>query len=110
MTGLVACYVTVPSRAVADVIAQSLVSKQLAACVNIIPGIQSVYTWKGVVQRDEELLLMIKSRAQLFPLIVEDVKAHHPYDVPEVISVAIQDGHQPYLDWVHENTKEKEDQ
>lgn len=105
MTGLIACYVTVPNRAVADVIAQSLVSKQLAACVNIFPGIQSVYTWKGAVQRDDELLLMIKTRAPLFPQIVADVKANHPYEVPEVISVAIQDGHKPYLDWVRESTQ-----
>lgn len=105
LMSLVACYVTVPTREVADRIAHSLVGKRLAACVNILPGVSSVYSWQGAIRCDDELMLMIKSRATLVPEIIVDVRANHTYDVPEVISVPIGDGHREYLQWVYDSTR-----
>jgi periplasmic divalent cation tolerance protein len=84
------------------------VGKRLAACVNIIPGITSIYSWKGSVQKDDELLLMIKSRESLVSQIVSDVRQNHPYDVPEVISVPIGGGNEAYMQWVAAETGDEE--
>merc|ERR1711916_388006 len=98
------CYVTAPTMEVADKIASHLVAKRAAACVNIIPQLTSVYTWKGKVEKDSELLLMIKTQTSVVPRVIEEVKAVHPYDVPEVISVPMGEGLPAYLDWVAEHT------
>ncbi|CAG9460880.1 unnamed protein product [Pedinophyceae sp. YPF-701] len=103
-TSFVACYVTVPSQDVAEKIAGPLLEQRLAACVNIIPGVQSMYWWQGKVEKDAELLLMIKTRASLVDKLTEAVVALHPYDVCEVISVPITGGNPPYLTWVADST------
>lgn len=100
-----AAYVTVPSMEVAKTLAAKIVAAKLAACVNIIPGVTSVYEWKGKIENDQELLLMIKTRSSLITELSDFVKENHPYDVPEVISVPIENGHLPYLDWVRATTK-----
>jgi periplasmic divalent cation tolerance protein len=104
LSKLVACYVTVPDRAVGERIGRALIEKRMAACVNIIPGVVSMYRWAGAVQQDEELLLMIKSQECLVKDIVSEVKSLHPYDCPEVISVALGDGNLDYLEWVRRET------
>jgi periplasmic divalent cation tolerance protein len=96
---------TVPDNDTATHIAGALVTEQLAACVNIIPGIQSIYRWRGAVEHDEELLLLIKSSDAVWSLLEERILALHPYELPEVISVRIQDGHSHYLDWIINNLK-----
>lgn len=80
-------------------------TEQLAACVNIIPGIQSIYRWRGAVEHDEELLLLIKTSDAVWSLLEERILALHPYELPEIISVRIQDGHSHYLDWIINNLK-----
>eukprot|EP00455_Lapot_gusevi_P054797 TRINITY_DN884_c0_g1_i1.p1 TRINITY_DN884_c0_g1~~TRINITY_DN884_c0_g1_i1.p1 ORF type:complete len:121 (+),score=12.64 TRINITY_DN884_c0_g1_i1:93-455(+) len=101
------CWVTVPSLEVGKRLAQGLVQNQLAACVNIIPGLTSVYSWEGKIQEDSELLLMIKTQTRLVPdltAFVTNKNNGHTYDVPEVISVPIAQGHIPYLNWIKSST------
>ena len=101
--GVIAVFVTVPDRRAAEKVAQALLGPKLAACVNILPGVESWYWWEGKMNKDEELLLMIKSRRPLLPALTEAVVQAHPYDVPEVISSAIDGGNSAYLDWVRSN-------
>lgn len=76
------------------------VSNKLAACVNIIPGVTSVYEWEGKIENDQELILMIKTRTERMGEVAAFVDANHPYDVAEVISAPIGAGSQKYLDWI----------
>ena len=96
---------TVPDRDTATRIAEALVTEQLAACVNIIPAIQSVYRWEGAIEHDEELLLLIKTSAAIWPRLEARILALHPYELPEIISVRIQDGNDNYLNWITNNLK-----
>ena len=96
---------TVPDRDTATHIAEALVIERLAACVNIIPAVQSVYRWQDAIEHDEELLLLIKTSDALWSLLQERILAMHPYELPEIISVRIQDGHSNYLNWIINNLK-----
>lgn len=93
-------FITVPSAEVAQDIATLLVDDNLAACVNIVPGIRSIYCWQEAVQEDEELLLIAKTRSTLFDRLATTVKRVHPYDVPEVIALPILAGSNEYLAWI----------
>ena len=97
-------YITAPNQEEAQSLAQALVKEKLAACVNIIPGIQSVYQWDNAIQTDQELLLICKSRTERFEALSKRVQALHSYDVPEIISIPLQNGSEPYLNWVRDNT------
>ena len=96
---------TVPTKDAGNEIADKLIGEELAACVNIIPGIESIYKWKGDICRESELLLVIKSRESLFDSIKEKILSMHPYELPEVVSFQISDGHDQYLKWIDECTK-----
>mmetsp|Transcript_2374 Transcript_2374/g.6572 ORF Transcript_2374/g.6572 Transcript_2374/m.6572 type:complete len:162 (+) Transcript_2374:381-866(+) len=98
-------YVTVNSKTLGVKIAESLLTDKLAACVNIIPGVESMYWWEGKVETDQELLLMIKSSRALLNQITKRVKEQHEYDTPEVIAVPIVGGSTQYLNWIKENTR-----
>ncbi|KAH0547437.1 protein CutA homolog isoform X2 [Cotesia glomerata] len=93
-------YVTVPDIDVAKKLAHGLVKNKLAACVNIIPQVTSVYEWKDEINEDQELLLMIKTRTETIGNLTNFVKNNHPYEVCEVISLPINDGNEPYLNWI----------
>lgn len=97
--------VTVGSPAEGERIADALVTEALAACVNIVGPIRSVYRWEGQVQRDEELLLIIKTRAGLFAQLDTRVRALHSYQTPEVVALPITAGSQAYLDWLRGATR-----
>ena len=96
---------TVPNELVAEDLSDKLVGSKLAACVNTIPGVKSTYVWKGKVEKDAELLLIVKTRTSLIPELTSFVKKNHPYEVPEVICSTIADGSADYLKWVLDSTK-----
>lgn len=102
--GEIVIFCTVPNEEVAGKVAQVLVEGKLAACVNIVPGLVSVYSWKGEICRDNELLCIIKSQEGLFKKIEAAVRSVHPYEVPEIIALPIIKGHAPYLAWIHDVT------
>jgi len=87
---------------VAEVLAKRLVERKLAACVNVLPGVRSVYAWKGEVQVDDECLLVVKTRASLVPDVTAAILELHPYDMPEVVALALEgaEGNPAYLAWL----------
>ncbi len=93
-------FCTVPDINTAEKIADILISKKQAACCNIIQGLTSIYSWEGKVNKDSELLLLIKSKRNLFNKVEKTIKQIHPYDVPEVISIDIAAGSKDYLNWM----------
>jgi periplasmic divalent cation tolerance protein len=95
---------TCPDQVTAERIAETLVGERLAACVNLVPGLTSVYRWEGRIQRDTELLLLIKTRAAVYPLLEARIRELHPYQTPEIIALPIQTGTAAYLDWIADNT------
>lgn len=104
-TDQVIIFCTCPSdNAVAKNLAEQLVSQRLAACVNIMPNVQSVYTWQGKIAHDHENLLIIKSRRSLYSEIEAKIKALHPYELPEIIMVTLDAGLPDYLNWINQST------
>jgi len=95
---------TCPDLATAERIAETVVGERLAACVNIVPGLTSIYYWEGQIQRDAELLLLIKTRQEIYPLLEARIRQLHPYQIPEIIALPIQTGAAAYLDWIAANT------
>lgn len=95
--------VTCPSRKTADRIAQGLVSQRLAACVNIIGGVRSLFRWQGKVESASEQLLVIKTERRLFRRLQAAIKASHPYQVPEIIALPIIAGDSDYLLWIRQS-------
>jgi periplasmic divalent cation tolerance protein len=89
----------------AKTIARALVKEKLAACVTILPGITSVYTWEGKTEEASEVLLLIKSRSALSKKLVARIRALHSYLVPEVVTLTIASGNPAYLRWVRESTR-----
>ncbi len=94
---------TVASEEEARKIAGALVDRRLAACVNIIPRVASIYQWAGKMEESQECLLLIKTTAAVFDDLREAIQELHSYDLPECISLAIEDGSAAYLDWITES-------
>ena len=94
-----------PDRAAAERLAVLLIEQRLAACVNILAPCRSVYRWKGVVQRDEEHPMLIKTTAERYPALEKALREGHPYELPEIIAVPIERGLPAYLDWVAAETR-----
>ena len=94
-----------PDRAAAERLADALVEKRLAACVNILAPCRSVYRWKGAVQHDEEHPMLIKSTSEAYPALEAAIRAGHPYELPEIIAVPVERGLPAYLDWVAVETR-----
>lgn len=107
MTGRLVVVSTVGKAEDAERIGRALVERRLAACVNVLPAVTSIYRWKGKVEKDEEQVLVIKTRAERFASLKQALVSLHPYEVPEVIALPITDGHQPYLDWLDESVEEE---
>ena len=92
--------VTAPDDETSLRIARALVEERLAACVNIVRTVRSVYRWEGEIQEDSEVLLMAKTRADRFEALASRVKALHPYELPEVLALPVTAGSDAYLEWV----------
>ena len=104
MIDCIVVFVTAGSESEAETIAKMLVGEQLAACVNILSPVRSIYRWEGKLADDREWLLVIKTRAERFPAVEARVKALHSYQVPEVIALPIVQGSGEYLRWLWEET------
>lgn len=102
---LVVVFVTVPNEEEGAKLARGLVESRLAACVNMVPKIRSIYSWQGKVCDEQELLLISKTRKSRFDALSEWVRKNHSYEVPEIIAVPIEEGSRQYLDWVLENSQ-----
>ena len=98
-------FMTVPDTETGAKIGKSAVEAGLAACANIIPGLRSIYKWKGKVCDDPEALVIFKTRKSLVKKLEKFCKKLHPYEVPEFISIKIESGSEDYLKWITESTK-----
>ena len=104
MESFVSIFVTASKLEEAEIIAMRLLESKLIACANIVPGIRSHYTWKGKLCRDNEVLIIMKSRAERLDAIIKMVKSLHSYEVPEIISLPITGGSEEYLHWLSDST------
>ena len=98
---------TCPDFKIAEDLARALIEKKVAACVNILPSITSVYSWQGKVEMDQEVLLMIKTRRECFESVETLILELHPYELPELVSVSIDKALPEYLSWINENVEIK---
>ena len=98
-------FVTTPSEDIGEQIGRTLVEAQLAACVNLLPEIRSIYTWEGEVCNEAEVMMVIKTQASLFDALAESIQSLHPYEVPEIIALPIIAGSENYLAWIEAVTR-----
>ena len=94
---------TMPPAA-AEGLAETLVGERLAACVNLVGPVRSIYRWDGAVQKDEEILAVIKTTAARYDALAARLRELHPYQVPEIVALPVGAGHAPYLEWVRTMT------
>jgi periplasmic divalent cation tolerance protein len=103
VSGRVIALSTVGSAEDAERLARTLVERRLAACVNVVPGVVSHYRWKGELCRDEERLLVIKTRSERLDALRAALVELHPYELPELVAIEIGDGLEPYLGWLDDS-------
>src|SRR4029079_853299 len=101
-TGAIVVFMTAANGEEASRLAEMLVGSHLAACVQILPEMESVYRWQGKIERQSEILLLAKTTRAKFAELEREVRALHSYDTPEIIAVPVVDGSAPYLDWLNE--------
>jgi periplasmic divalent cation tolerance protein len=104
MSDAVIVLTTLPGDADAAPIARALVEARLAACVNLLPPMQSIYRWQGAIEHETERQVLIKTSRARVEALWERLRALHPYEVPEFVVIPIVDGHQAYLNWIGETT------
>jgi periplasmic divalent cation tolerance protein len=104
MTDAIVILSTVPNEEKAAEIARALVEDHLVACVNIVPGLRSIFRWEGKLSDDAEVLCIIKTARDRFDQVAARIKQLHPYSVPEVIALPVVKGFEPYLEWVRKST------
>ena len=105
MADEIVIYITVSSSEEGEMISRRLLEERLIACANIVPGIVSLFRWKGEICREDELLVIAKSRKDLFNDIVDKVRGLHSYTVPEIIALPVVNGFDDYLKWLRETTE-----
>ncbi|MFM5804991.1 divalent-cation tolerance protein CutA [Aeromonas veronii] len=104
MTDAIVVLCTCPDQISADLLCEQLLNQRLAACINQLPGITSVYRWQGKVERATEIQLIIKSRQSRFAELQACIQANHPYEVPELLALPVSAGLPAYLDWLNGET------
>ena len=104
MSGYSICLVTAGDKAVARKIAHALISDQLAACVSFASGVSSIYRWKDKIEENSEIVMIIKTRDSLCDEVIQCVKKHHNYELPEILFIPVE-GSKDYLDWIGANTR-----
>jgi periplasmic divalent cation tolerance protein len=104
-TETIVVLITTPSPEVASAIAEALVRDRLAACVNMVPGITSIFWWENKVQTESEVLMIVKTLRHRYEALADRVRSLHPYTVPEIIALPLAAGNRPYLDWVRESVQ-----
>jgi periplasmic divalent cation tolerance protein len=95
---------TAPDVDLAVEIARTLVEERLAACVNVVPGLRSIYRWQGKACDETEVLCVIKTSRDRFADLEARLRKLHPYELPEIVALPVALGHKPYLDWVRQST------
>lgn len=103
-TSLLLILSTLPDRETAVHLANLLVEQGLAACVNLLPRVTSIYQWQGKLEQSDEILLLIKTTKQNYPAVESVLRARHPYELPEILAVPVEQGLAGYLDWVERCT------
>jgi periplasmic divalent cation tolerance protein len=98
-------YITARDESEALVIGRTLVEERLAACINVLPSMKSVYWWEGELEQSSEAVLIAKTQQGLVPELIERVKRLHSYSCPAIVAWPVQTGHQPYLDWIEKETR-----
>jgi periplasmic divalent cation tolerance protein len=106
-TEIVVLLVTAPDAAVAERLGRTLVEERLAACANLLPSVTSIYRWKGEVQTDTEVLLLLKTQRARLSRLAERLAEVHPYEVPELLALPVRGGSERYCKWVVEETSER---
>lgn len=91
---------TCPDQNTASMIADRLVSENLAACVNIVPGMTSIYRWQDRIETAQEHLLLVKTRRDIYQSVEQAIRLNHPYELPEIISVSLENALPEYLEWI----------
>ena len=102
------CFCTCPDTDTAERLAEALVEERLAACVNILPGLRSVYRWQAEVERADEVLLLIKTLPDRYPALQDRLRELHPYELPELLAVEAAAGLPAYLRWVADETRRQD--
>jgi periplasmic divalent cation tolerance protein len=105
MTEAMLVFTTLPNADKAADIGRALVEERLAACANLIPAIRSIYRWEGKLQDENEVLVLLKTRADNIERLKARILELHPYEVPEVLAVPVESGYQAYLDWLSNQTR-----
>ncbi|MFL5310476.1 MAG: divalent-cation tolerance protein CutA [Myxococcales bacterium] len=105
MTDALLVFTTLPSADKAAELAKVLVEERLAACANLLPAVRSIYRWQGKLQDENEVLVLLKTRAEHLERLKLRILELHPYEVPEVLAVPVEAGYQPYLEWLAGETK-----
>lgn len=100
---MIIAYSTAPNEMIANEIAHYLINAKLAACVNLIPHVKSIYRWNNEVIEDSEVLMMIKSEKSKQQVLIDALAEIHPYDTPEVIIIPIENGFKGYLNWIYQS-------
>ena len=105
MTDALLVFTTLPSADKAAEIAKLLVDEKLVACANLLPAIRSIYRWQGKLHDENEVLVLLKTRAENLERLKLRLLEIHPYELPEMLAVPVESGYQPYLDWLAGETK-----